>query len=163
MAKNPCAKRVEPQNAYECWQTPDGLTTYHVCKKHQSPEKEAQNSYAMWYVWAKGVHTSERGEYGDMYAVNVMAGNIKVDNPLCVYVCIAPATADSLTDLGLGDYRTTHLVNLDPRLINYVRLQVPTGKMTEVAMKLRKSDVRIVADGDIEHYIDACVTDVLSN
>jgi hypothetical protein len=48
MAKNLCAKRVTPEEAYEVWQSFDGSWTYFVLKKYQSPEKEAINPQHEW-------------------------------------------------------------------------------------------------------------------
>ena len=44
-AKNPCARTVKPEEAYEVWQSFDGRWTYFVLKKYQSPEKEEQNLF----------------------------------------------------------------------------------------------------------------------
>ena len=82
-SKNPCSKRVTPEQAHEVWQSFDGSWTYYVLKKYQSPEKEEKNPYARWYCWVKSPFTSERGEYGDVYVGTVKSGARKIDNPLC--------------------------------------------------------------------------------
>ena len=80
--KNPCAKRVPPEQAYEVWQSFDGTWTYYVLKKYQSPEKEASNPFARWFCMVTSPATSERGEYGDVYVSAVKNGTHKLDyNP----------------------------------------------------------------------------------
>ncbi len=64
-SKNPCAKTMKPEQAYEVWQSYDGSWTYYVLKKYQSSEKEAQNPYARWYCRVTSPLTTERGDYGD--------------------------------------------------------------------------------------------------
>ncbi len=79
---NLCAKRVTPETAYEVWQSYDGTWTYFVLKKHQSPEKEAQNPYARWYCMTVSP-ACPRGEFGDAYVSSVKDGTVKLDyNPL---------------------------------------------------------------------------------
>src|SRR5438105_1398223 len=79
--KNPCAKTVKPEQAYEVWQSFDGSWTYFVLKKYQSPEKEAHNSYARWYCLVQSPITPN-GEYGDVYVATVKRGTRLIDNPL---------------------------------------------------------------------------------
>jgi hypothetical protein len=66
--KNPCAKTVKPENAYEVWQG-HGWTWY-VCKKYQTPEKEATNRYARWFCYVTSPLCPE-GEYGDVYVSEI--------------------------------------------------------------------------------------------
>ncbi len=81
-SKNPCAKTVKPQQAYEVWQSPDGTWRWYVLKKYQSPEKEAQNPHARWYCMVTSPITPN-GEYGDVYVSEVKRGTHKLDdNPL---------------------------------------------------------------------------------
>ena len=45
-ARNPCAKAVKPEQAYEVWRVDDhpeygGQWTWYVLKKYQTPEKLA--------------------------------------------------------------------------------------------------------------------------
>jgi len=82
MAKNPCARRVTPENAYEVWQSYNGTWTYFVLKKYQTPDKEAQNPYARWYCMVQSPATP-KGEYGDVYVSTVEQGTHKLAyNPL---------------------------------------------------------------------------------
>ncbi len=79
--KNLCAKRVTPETAYEVWQSYDGTWTYFVLKKHQTPEREAQNPFARWYCMVQSPITP-KGEYGDVYVTTVKNGTHQIDNPL---------------------------------------------------------------------------------
>jgi hypothetical protein len=81
VTKNPSAKRVTPETAYEVWQSLNGQWTYFVLKKYQSPEKEAQNPYARWYCMVTSPITP-KGECGDVYVSTVKNGTHLVDNPL---------------------------------------------------------------------------------
>ena len=82
MAKNLCAKIVTPENAYEVWESKQGLWTWFVLKKYQSPEAEAKNSYARWHCLVKSPLTPH-GEYGDVYVSVVKEpGNRRIPNPL---------------------------------------------------------------------------------
>jgi len=69
MTKNPCSKTVKVENAYEIWE--GGGFTWHVLKKYQSPEKEAQNPYARWFCACKSPFTYGSYEYGDTYVKDV--------------------------------------------------------------------------------------------
>ncbi len=89
--KNPCAKRVAPENAYEVWQSYDGTWTYFVLKKYQSSEKEAQNPYARWYCMVRSPATTARGDVGDVYVATVKDGTYQVIHnlfalPLCFHL-----------------------------------------------------------------------------
>ena len=86
--KNPCAKTVKPDQAYEVWQVenhPDygGTWTWYVLKKYQSPEREAVNPYARWSCYVTSPY-SPHGDYGDTYITTITeAGAVKLDwNPL---------------------------------------------------------------------------------
>lgn len=92
-AKNPCAKTMKPETAYEVWQSYDGTFTYFVLKKYQSPEQEAKNPYARWYCAVSSSHlhpplANVDGkpklplEYGDAYVSTVTRGTHRIDNPL---------------------------------------------------------------------------------
>ncbi len=78
--KNPCAKKVTPQTAYEVWS--NGTWTYFVLRKYQSPEKEATNSYARWYCAVQSPMTGKGFEYGDTYVSTVKTGTQLIPNPL---------------------------------------------------------------------------------
>src|SRR5690348_6031098 len=64
---NPCGKTVTRENAYEVWQSYDGLWTWYVLKKWQAPLAEAKNPYARWYCNVTSPFTSDRGDTGDVY------------------------------------------------------------------------------------------------
>lgn len=81
MAKNPCAKTVTPEQAYEIWQSEDGFT-YYVLKKYQSPEHEERNEFSRWYVFTTSPMVP-KGEYGDGYAKEIKEKAHKLSfNPL---------------------------------------------------------------------------------
>ena len=74
-AKNPCAKTVKPENAYETWET--GGWTWKVCKKYQAPEAEAKNPYARWFCFVTSPFCPE-GEYGDTYVNEITRSAVRV-------------------------------------------------------------------------------------
>jgi hypothetical protein len=87
--KNPCAKTVKPEQAYEVWRVEnhpayDGQWTWYVLKKYQSPEKEAANEWARWLCFVTSPYVPN-GEYGDTYIQDIKdTGAVKLDfNPLC--------------------------------------------------------------------------------
>ena len=86
--KNPCAKTVKPEQAYEVWQVEEhpaygGKWTWYVLKKYQSPEKEASNRYARWFCFVTSPYT-QRGDWGDTYVSDITSIARKLDyNPLC--------------------------------------------------------------------------------
>jgi hypothetical protein len=73
--KNPCAKTVRPEEAYEVWKA--GAWTWYIVKKYQSPEAEAENPYARWLCLVKTPVMPE-GEYGDVYVSEIKANAIRV-------------------------------------------------------------------------------------
>ena len=79
MSKNPCAKKVTPEQAYEVYS--DGEWTYFVLKKYQTPEKEAANPFARWHCLTTSPITP-KGEYGDAYVSTVKTGTHLIANPL---------------------------------------------------------------------------------
>lgn len=85
--KNPCAKTVKPEQAYEVWQVKDhpesgGTWTWYVLKKYQTPEREADNPHARWFCFVTSPYT-ERGDWGDVYITTITAIAHKLDcNPL---------------------------------------------------------------------------------
>src|SRR5437016_5650993 len=86
--KNPCAKTVKPEQAYEVWQVENhpvygGTWTWYVLKKYQTPEREAQNEYARWLCFVTSPYCPQ-GEYGDTYIQTIQAtGATKLTfNPL---------------------------------------------------------------------------------
>jgi hypothetical protein len=79
--KNPCGRQVTVHNAYEVWQTDDGQFTTFVLKKYQTPEREAQNPWAKWFVATTNLNGGL--DYGDSYAAEVKRDAHKLDtNPL---------------------------------------------------------------------------------
>ena len=73
--KNPCAKTVKPEQAYEVWQVQNhqeygGCWTWYVLKKYQSPEKEAKNPYARWFCYVTSPY-SPHGDWGDTYVATI--------------------------------------------------------------------------------------------
>src|SRR6266496_4690634 len=106
---NPCSKWVEPEEAYEVWQSFDGTWTYFVLKKYQSPEKEATNPYARWFCLVKSPITPN-GEYGDVYVATVKQGTRQIDNPLHRSLCVKGTSIQVLDDIGLSTYSVTELV-----------------------------------------------------
>ncbi len=77
--KNPCAKRMTPETAYEVWQ--NGIFTYWVLKKYQTPEQEAKNVYARWYCAVISSFTDKTFQYGDTYVREITVGGFKIANP----------------------------------------------------------------------------------
>lgn len=69
--KNPCGKTRKVYEPYEIWQSPDGAWEWRVLKKYQSPEKEASNSFAIWYCAVKSPMTYGEWEYGDCYVQDI--------------------------------------------------------------------------------------------
>jgi hypothetical protein len=82
MAKNPYAKRVEPEAAYEVWEDASGKWRWFVLKKYKSPEREAKDPYARYFCAVQSPITNGRFEYGDVYALTVKNGNHRIANPL---------------------------------------------------------------------------------
>jgi hypothetical protein len=77
--KNECNK-VRPQdNPYEIWQSLDGLWEWRVLRKYQSPEKEATNPYARWFV---ATHSPflRAGDYdlGDEYVRGIKSNSRRI-------------------------------------------------------------------------------------
>src|SRR5260370_27344273 len=115
MVKNPCVKRVTPETAYEVWQSYDGQWTYFVLKKHQSPEKEAQNPYARWLVFVKSP-IYPNGWPEDGYVSSIKQGTRQIDNPLHRTLCVKGVSIKTLEKIGLSAYPVTELVLRDVRL-----------------------------------------------
>src|SRR6266702_6819015 len=102
MSKNLCAKKVIPEEAYEVWQSFDGMWTYFVLKKYQSPEQEAKNPYARWFCMVKSPSTTERGDWGDVYVSTVKRGTRQVYNPLHRTMCLKGTSIKTLSEIGLS-------------------------------------------------------------
>ena len=70
MAKNPFGKSRPVTAPYAIYTAGDW--TWHVCKTYKSPESEAKDTYARWFVWAKSPMTYGEFEGGDTYARDVL-------------------------------------------------------------------------------------------
>jgi hypothetical protein len=70
MAKNLCGKMRKKENPYEVWKSFDGSWEWRVLKKYQSPEKEAQNPYAVWMCLVISPYVPY-GEMGDVYVLDI--------------------------------------------------------------------------------------------
>jgi hypothetical protein len=85
MNKNLCGKTRKMERPYEVW-TGDagdlGTITYLVLKKYQSPEDEAGNQFARWFVAAKSDATYGTFEMGDSYIheIKMVARRVWVDD-----------------------------------------------------------------------------------
>ena len=76
--KNECGKTRDVSNPYEIWEgrgQMDGWV-WHVLKKGQTPDKEADNPYARWFCAVKSPMTYGEFEYGDCYVSDVTGGNV---------------------------------------------------------------------------------------
>ena len=79
--KNKCGKTRKLENPYEVWKcmTGFGEIEYRVLKKYQSPENEAKNPNARWFVAAKSEATFGSWEYGDNYVRDIITTGARVD------------------------------------------------------------------------------------
>lgn len=68
---NPFGKSRPVDKPYAIYESPRGWT-WHVCKTYKSPESEAKDPYARWFVWAKSPMTYGSFEGGDTYRRDVM-------------------------------------------------------------------------------------------
>ena len=161
MAKNPCAKRMTPETAYEVWQSYNGAWTYFVLKKYQSPEMEAKNPYASWYCMVQSPITP-KGEYGDVYVSTVKQGTSRVDNPLHRTICIKGTSIQTLLEIGLSKYPVTELVMRDVRLWQYLKLSIPPKDFEKVRRILEEHEITIVCV-DAADFLDRCIDDVRSS
>ena len=160
MTKNPCAKTMTPQTAYEVWQSLNGQWTYFVLKKYQSPEKEAQNPYARWYCMVTSPITP-KGEYGDVYASTVKQGTHKIDNPLHHTLCVKGTSIKTLEEMGLSTYSVSDLALADERLRQYLKLSIPPKDFVMVKLILEEHEIAIVCI-DAKDFLDRCLDDVLT-
>ena len=156
--KNPCAKRVTPENAYEVWQSYNGSWTYFVLKKYQSPENEAKNPYASWYCMVQSPITP-KGEYGDVYVSTVRRGTARIDNPLHRFLCVKGTSVKTLDEIGLSKYPVTELVLHDVRLWQYLKLSIPPKDFDKVKRTLEEYEVVIVCI-DQADFLERCLEDV---
>lgn len=158
MSKNPCTKRVEPEQAYEVWQSYDESWTYYVLKKYQSPEQEAKNPYARWHCMVQSPATP-KGEYGDVYVSSVKSGTHQVDNPLHRFFCVKGTSIETLDSIGLSQYPVTDLVLRDVRLWQYLKISVPSKDFEKVKRLLEEHEIAIVCI-DAADFLAHCLTDV---
>src|SRR5438876_4695583 len=141
--KNPCARKVDPANAYECWQSANGAFTYWVLKKYKSPEQEASDPFARWYIAVQSPAINKDSfEFGDMLALDVKRNMKRVDNPLCSYLCLRLET--TFLPSTITRYRYVSLRGFHSRLVNYIRLQVPKKDMNKVQRILNDHNIHIV-------------------
>ena len=161
MAKNPCAKRVTPETAYEVWQSYNGTFTYFVLKKYQSPEKEAQNRYARWLVFVKSP-VYPNGWPEDGYVSSIKRGTRQIDNPLHRSLCVKEVSIQTLLEIGLLKYPVTELVLRDERLWQYLKLSIPPKDFDKVKRTLEEYEIAIVCI-DAKDFVDRCLTDVQSS
>ena len=74
--KNPCGKMRPVDNPYAIYRTADGAWEWHVLKKYQTPEKEAQNPYARWFCAVYSPITRKQTslgyELGGVYVSTIM-------------------------------------------------------------------------------------------
>jgi hypothetical protein len=156
--KNPYAKRVKPEEAYEVWQSYDGTFTYFVLKKYQSPEYEAKNPFATWYCCVKSP-VVPNGEYGDVYVSTVKRGTRKVDNPLHRTICVKNTSTQTLHEIGLSRYSVTELVLRDVRLWQYLKISIPPKDFDKVRLMLNEHEITIVCI-DAEDVVARCLEGV---
>ena len=158
MSKNPCAKRVTPETAYEVWQSYDGTWTYFVLKKYQSPEKEATNPFARWLVFVKSP-AYPNGWTEDGYVSTIKRGTRQIDNPLHRTLCVKGTSIKTLDEIGLSTYPVTELVLADERLWQYLKLSIPPKDFVMVKLILEEHKIAIVCI-DAPDFLDRCVDDV---
>ena len=68
--RNECNKTRPVDDPYEVWANDQGWV-WHVLKKYQRPDKEAENPHARWFVAAKSPFTDWEWEYGDTYVSDI--------------------------------------------------------------------------------------------
>ena len=158
MSKNLCGKTVKPENAYEVWQSFDGAWTYFVLKKYQSPEKEAQNPHARWYVFVKSP-AYPNGWPEDGYVSAIKRGTRQIDNPLRRTLCVKDTSIKTLDEIGLSAYPVTELVLKDERLRLYFKLCIPPKEFEKVKRILEEYEITIVCV-DAPDFLERCVADV---
>lgn len=158
-AKNPCAKRMTPEEAYEIWESANGMLTYFVLKKYQSPEKEAKNPYARWHCFVKHPGTST-GDYGDVYVSTVKEGTYRIGaNPLHRFFCVKETSTQALLDIGLSKYPVSDLSIGDTRLWKYLKISVVPKDYEKVKRLLEEHEIAIVCI-DRADFFERCLEDL---
>ena len=76
--KNECGKTRDVDDPYEIWENACAGWTWHVLKKYQHPDKEADNPYARWFVAAKSPYTYGSWEMGDTYVSEIKENGVRV-------------------------------------------------------------------------------------
>jgi hypothetical protein len=75
--KNKCGKTRPIEDPYEIWENPQSGFVFHVLKKYQRPDKEAENPFARWFVATKSPFTYGNWELGDGYIRDIMKNSIQ--------------------------------------------------------------------------------------
>jgi hypothetical protein len=82
MNKNLCGKSRKTDQPYEIWilrNHPDmGTVQWRVLKKYQSPEAEAKNEFARWFLGTRSACTYGTFELGDGYVKDVTDYGTKI-------------------------------------------------------------------------------------
>ena len=80
MAKNPFGKSRTKESPYATYKGfgPFGNTVMHVLKTYQTPEKEAKNPYARWFIAIQTDMTYGSYDMGDTY-VNEATHGLTLD------------------------------------------------------------------------------------
>ena len=76
--KNECGKTRDVDDPYEVWENAQAGCTWHILKKYQRPDKEAENPYARWFVAAKSPYTYGSWETGDTYVSEIKQYGVRV-------------------------------------------------------------------------------------
>ena len=124
MAKNPCAKTVTPENAYQVWADASEQWKWFVLRKYQSPEHEALNPYSRWYCAVQSPMTNGRFDYGDVYASNVKGGNHLIANllvPSTLQIVKKTIVVQAVTDEVREHFSVT---DLTPRARKHKRYKI---------------------------------------
>ena len=81
MAKNPFGKSRTKESPYATYKGfgPFGNTVMHVLKTYQTPEKEAKNPYARWFIAIQTDMTYGSYDMGDTY-VNEATHGLMLDS-----------------------------------------------------------------------------------
>lgn len=83
MTKIPQNKTRDKDDPYEIWVSYDTKWEWHVLKKYQTPEKEANNKYARWFCLVK-TPVVPHGELGDTYVKDIRHQAYRCDPcPVC--------------------------------------------------------------------------------
>jgi hypothetical protein len=78
MAKNECGKMRKVDNPYEIWVCEAIGWEWRVLKKYQTPENEAKNPYARWFVAVKSPNTFGSYDMGDTYVNDIKSCAVRV-------------------------------------------------------------------------------------